>query len=571
MADETTPDWRGGDADANGIYPSQYLLGQRFIMPLPEGGKNAIAISRSQEIYVTSLYALLVNAIFAGWWVLMTIAIPRIIPQRFASQPSIATITGRDIHESLLASLALLKHCFSNVFSYVKRSWGHRRQRLEDRQQFKFPWIDFIIGLVSLFLAAGAFVGGVVAGTYLPKRFILANAAPANPYTVLFPHGSIIGDSYHPLYPAFRLIYSMMVVRTLGSLDIGTFRQSLKHHVKFRTTQDMTIGGHGQTGSSYGMEYSYSVSGYEMGLQHANDLNITIVGNCSFKYEWPIIEDSEAMIISLGPAHATNSTLIRITKIGGFKTSHGSQDPWYLSKADEAIAFQRPPLLCRERQYWSYRGWTGTIRDIKDNKAPIQLPEAILKVLEYYFGWSMDPGGYLLSPTYSFAHTIPRFMSLQSSRSHDTWALTTGWDKDEVGRPVYIHGTDLKAAEDMRRIVEGAYVAMKELFRLGTLSYSMWMDDHKIQVKDDSYNFLRLADGAALPGAGDFVIYTEGATALRLEALVAIPAVLVLSWIIVAISQWLLPKHRGSLREGEGACGESNSTSNKCGAHEGAD
>ncbi|KAF8464144.1 hypothetical protein BDZ91DRAFT_783831, partial [Kalaharituber pfeilii] len=133
---------------------------------------------------------------------------------------------------------------------------------------------------------------------------------------------------------------------------------------------------------------------------------------------------------------------------------------------------------------------------------------------------------------------MPRFMSLQSSRSYEGWFSNTGRDYiDEIGKPVYIHGTHLNAADDMRRIVEGAYVAMKELFRLGAFCYSMWMDDHKIQVKDDSYNFLRLADGEVLPGAGDFVIYTEGATAIRFEALVAIPSVLVFSWIIVAVSQ----------------------------------
>ncbi|KAF8461638.1 hypothetical protein BDZ91DRAFT_736733 [Kalaharituber pfeilii] len=237
-------------ADAAGIYPSQYLLNQRFILPSSSdtGGKNAIAISRSNETAIVALYAILVTGIFMGLWVLIAMAIPQLAPRKLRAHPAIRFVAAWDMTEPFQAVLVMARFCWSIICGGLHRdrqrrtsrrhsgsaiTQGMRRQhwrRLrtqsasppaighgtremdqvaektklkpyilsmsqsnddvpsEPDQQPNAPVISsFVLGLAVFLLALATTAGSIIAGIFLPQNFVISSHAPANPATVFYP------------------------------------------------------------------------------------------------------------------------------------------------------------------------------------------------------------------------------------------------------------------------------------------------------------------------------------------------------------------------------------------------
>ncbi|KAF8451717.1 hypothetical protein BDZ91DRAFT_750404 [Kalaharituber pfeilii] len=547
MKNET--DWTGGDPDSNDIYPSQVLLGQRFILPSPTGGKNVIAIARSQEIYITSLYALITNTIFVAWWILIAIAIPHLIPRRFIHEPSMTIITSWKINEPLQALFPLLHHLWHSISSFCKSRRAKQVQQNLSTESVKFSWADFTITLVTLVLALGAFVCGIV-------------ATLANPDQLLYPNdNSLIFEE--------RTIRERAITVIDNANPHGSIRKLLDSRVFFETTvidppKDR------RNESSYTMRYTSSVTGYDMGLIYASDLNITMHGKCDFDYNVVVSEEGRQSYTYrsvedgvIGGFEMTNDTLspeatfycydslkenittsfsvvpmlwgLLLLVDGGIYT-----DPWYFpNTSTKTIESARPMIRCKERLTVSYRGWEGTFSDLRDNKVPgLHVSTAVMRILEIHFGqvYLKEDPHYQTSPTCSFANSLPAHLTLGSTR--------------KMSRDGLRIDSELTAANEMRRLVEGSYIYSKELFRSTAIYYSLSMNSNSSRgyVVDPNRNVFRTAEGE--PIACDFILYSEKAAALRFETLVAIPTVLVFSWILVALC-WRLRLSPPDSKSGE--------------------
>ncbi|KAF8458743.1 hypothetical protein BDZ91DRAFT_837100 [Kalaharituber pfeilii] len=532
--DNTAPQhWGGAVPDAAGIYPSQYLLGRRFMMPFPGGSKNAVAVNKSQEVYIISLYTIIVTAIFAAWWILIATAIPYVCPKHLLAQTSGHMFTLWAINEPLQTAVLMLKYCWRLLASgLIKRSANNpsicpRSSSGRIANYLTFTWRDFALTLIFVFLAVGTSIGGVVAGILLPNKFILGHAAPANPYTVYYPIKMFKRrefENLRELYSSYQDHAGGSAFRALGTADSGRSRELLNTAVKFEKIPSQPTTDRGNE-DSYTMEYVISVTGYDMGLQHAPDLSVELQGECKFMYEWDVnirnrdvAETNEIELVewALWPSddiyeNTTVQSAYRISfpevlvknperrgrtedqphtyqfamvpLLWGVITVGRGMDPWYHEYGRNSIRPGPPVLQCWERQTWSYLGWTGFI----------------------YFG---------ASPlTKLAAMTSP--LTLASVR-------TMG---------------------NLQRLVHGAYIMTRDLFRSTALDYGLWMDSpaFTVDVKSNtSFNALRMEDEKPLPGAGDFVIYTDQVTAFRLETLVAVPAVLVFSWLLVLLCHWLV-------------------------------
>ncbi|KAF8457895.1 hypothetical protein BDZ91DRAFT_767115 [Kalaharituber pfeilii] len=554
--------WGGGPPDHAGIYPSQYLLGQRFMMPFPGGSKNAIAVNRSQEVYIISLYTIIVTAIFTAWWILIATAIPYVLPKHLLRQTSAHMFTHWAINEPFQTAVLMLQYWWRLLAScLVKRPINNPSASRSNSEgisdNLTFTWRNFAITLTIIFLAAGTYVGGNVAAILLPNKFILGHAAPANPYTL-----------YYPL--SFSELWHSTAI--FG----GRSRQLLSNTVKFEIIPSQPPSDRANE-DSYTMKYSISVTGYDMGLQLAPDLTVELDGKCKFMYEWNVNVDTsgedrerrnvklvqwtlwpndgiyrELVVNStwkitfpgvevlspepLGDGEGNSSTyqFALVPVLWGIYASGSGKDPWYHRDPPQPIPLGPPALLCWENQTWSYKEWVGTLVDIQNNKIPnLQLPNATITVLKSHFGMDrkiFDAKHFGPSPLGKLAAAVAP-LTLASMRT-----MGTLWE---------VNLDACSAAADMQRLVYGAYIMTRDVFRNTAIDYGLWMDSSSFtdETKNNaSWNKLRAEDGQPLPGAGDFVIYTDQATAFRFETLVALPVVLVFSWLLVPACRWLLQR-----------------------------
>ncbi|KAF8467168.1 hypothetical protein BDZ91DRAFT_848448 [Kalaharituber pfeilii] len=571
-----------GYPDANGIYPSQYIIGKHFVMPFPGGGKNAIAVPRSQEIYITSLYTILVTAIFAAWWITITIGVRYLSPKRLMNQYPIAVVATWKITEPVQASIVMLKCCYDILTAYWIASKSIPPAQLE------FPWINFTITIVILLAAIGTVLGGVVAGVILPSRFVIGNAAPANPYTVFFMNLDLYLRSEQSAMKGLQLFQLRgPASRAIATVDSGSLQQQLTKSVLFEQIETPPPDDRSQE-TSYTMTYTITMTGHEMGLQHASDLTVRLNGTCKFMYEWvydDILGNSSqppspvwtlwpndelykpsnlswkypaqvpmAWFLTpelregVRPMPQPISQFVVLPILWDLETDFGSNDPWYythhLSGDDHpVIDLRRPPLQCWEMQTWSYRGWIGTLVDVREHKVPnLDLSDGATRVLEKFFDWKNSESR-MGSPLLCFLGTLLQPLALESF--------------SRMEEPGELDANIASASADIKRLVYGAHVMAKELFRSTVIDYGKWLSQGGDLVKNHSYNALRMDDGQPFPGNGDFVIYTESAATLRLEDMVAIPVVLTVSWLVVILLWWLVSRQEAAEGKCYSVCGSS--------------
>ncbi|KAF8474146.1 hypothetical protein BDZ91DRAFT_759458 [Kalaharituber pfeilii] len=373
--------------------------------------------------------------------------------------------------------------CWRTVLSHVKRSWATRGQRWEGSPQSKFPWIDLTIAVGTLILAVGTFVGGIVAGFFLPQRLVIANAAPANPYRLFYPHLDVMRFACLEAGWLGWHMHAAAGTRAMSVVDIGSSWEFLDAGVVFQTyPADPPNDKQGET--SYTLNYSISLTGYEMGLQHASDLVVKLLGNCSIMYDWPIKRKSDTAVtfsifpgenitydhdftwgktsipishIWEGPAidaflpqRTTAAQFAIVLALWGVKLTHAHNDPWYFAlDSEEPIDHRRPPIRCVEIQNWSYRGWTGTLSDICNNKVPnLRLPAAIIELLHWHFGWYPVEKIFRPSSTLYLGIYLPLQVRVDSSNKM-------------VSSRLNVLG-NVSASADIRRLVEGTYVLTRD-------------------------------------------------------------------------------------------------------------
>ncbi|KAF8457893.1 hypothetical protein BDZ91DRAFT_767114 [Kalaharituber pfeilii] len=566
--------WGGGPPDAAGIYPSQCLLGQRFMMPFPGGSKNAIAVDKAHEVYIISLYTIIVTAIFAAWWILIATAIPHVLPSHLLTQTSAHVFKHWAINEPLQTAIIMLQNWWKLLASCLFKQPvnnhsvpGSISKGISDNPTF--AWQDFTITLTIMLLAAGTYIGGNVAAILLPNKFILGHAAPANPYTLYYPRPIPKWDVVpNGILANYADHASFSALRALGMVDSGTSRELLNTTVKVEKipSQPPSDWPHDD---SYTIKYIISVTGYDMGLQHAPDLTVELQGECKFMYEWNVtVHKNEARFVegvewALWPndtiwepqtvhlvtrysfpdvivqdpqfrdqakERPNTSQFVMLPMLWGISTTGNSTDPWYHGDDFYPVRPGPPVLQCWENQIWTHQEWTGTFTDIQNNGVPnLHLPNAIITMLKTHFSKHEAEIRIIGAPPLAKLAEMVTPFTLASTR-------TMGTDYS-----VNLEGCSAEA--DMQRLAYGAYIMTRDLFRNTALDYGLWKDSPRLtdDTKNNaSLNVLRMEDGQPLPGAGDFVIYTDRATAFRFETLVALPAVLVFSWLLVPVCNWLV-------------------------------
>ncbi|RYP53284.1 hypothetical protein DL769_010547 [Monosporascus sp. CRB-8-3] len=404
---------------------------------------------------------------------------------------------------------------------------------------------DFWYGLVFCLLAFAALSGGITIGVMAPSLAEIGTVAPARPSIVFYP---LIPD---PSDPAEILqdsgLRAPAMLRALGGVEES--QSSLRSRIS------VEIDSHEPRGEDrvISLEYSYGLSGLEMGLRWGYKLDLAVKGFCITEYEWEsegeedsddmdlynlwndsnqqswvLLNDNDithapsaAFRLNTDPANNATETS-NITYAILIHSAHRSSisegdDPWYATEprddnAPETTAFNpefwirrhRPVLSCWEKSTWSYGGRTvDTVWDLK-HMPDIKIPQVLLMILETTFG-----GGPMV---FRIGNTAGD--SALKSR------ITSPNGVIDAGRSSVV--------DDMQRLIIASFLATRNVFVDATL----------FGVPDRYGNMITGPDGRPREGAGDFVLSSSDIQTFSMTGIVTLMAVfgaLVLVNLVISI------------------------------------
>ncbi|KAF8461511.1 hypothetical protein BDZ91DRAFT_829672 [Kalaharituber pfeilii] len=545
-------------------------------MPSPSGGKNAIAIPASAELMLVSAYTILVGGAFMAWWILIAVAVRKFTPERFRDNKVIKRVAAWYSTEPFQAAYIMAKFCFTAAIRKYRKS----KTRCSE-EVLHFPdtqdWTELMIALVIMLLALATVVGGIVVGVYLPGKLVIGRVAPVNGmkvFTIPYELRFIWNSDILRVEP---FVTSKIAERAFSAIDSSA--AALESHLSDRVNVQQIPRGEGPAGEKdYQINYSFQVNSYDMGLQHLHGLSVTITGNCSFEYDWytglkpggdsshdideynlfGIVEPEDQMKIHVP---ITDIPIEPFTRFDGRQfysdnisslpfailpntqgrwSTSTSLDPWYRTDIKDLsgqgscnyIRPGRPPLHCNERRAWNYRGsYLG--------------PDLAI----YYYNatsttWSrrrftganvpdIPLGLWTLLCEIPSTGNVGAFLSYQRAGLLESSqrVLARQWDKETASDIWIVDAATSTAYRDITRMVNAAYLSWRNVLRDRVLAY---VDVQQLGLEGTVPNGVRDHENRnPLPGTGDFVVPSENVRTLCLEALVAVPAVVAVSWIVV--------------------------------------
>ncbi|KAF8459937.1 hypothetical protein BDZ91DRAFT_799453 [Kalaharituber pfeilii] len=541
-------------------------LWKKFHVPQPQGGRTGIAMTSKHADIFIALYTILIGFIFIlAWNILVSLIILFAAPKKMTRTTYIAAVATWNSGDPFNTSRLMIEHA-----ARVLRGILCKQHTLE------LTWEAFGFDMAILFAAVGTLAGNLALGLLFPYMLVLkgANFAPVNPHIVYYPQWESMMDPAE-LLRITRGYDSVGALRAGGSVDASEnaiFQQRL---VAIQKRSAPPYDGE----SRYELHYSYTVAGFEMGLQYLSDLSLHVNGSCNFQGAWysntKLLENSDgsvtqweiysmwkdvesypsvsrvnsapsyAPVYPRTPPSALFSTVIYSNDSINQETGRSyftilpltasrpavtqNDDPWYATRdgTDEYLLKKykyetkvaRPPMMCIQDDSWAYGAWKGTLSKLfsnEDDGPGITVPRGIQKIL---------------GPSFAYPMVV-------------TIGRTLGGAAIESATHV-LHGDNAVDAEectadaDFTRLLHTSYLATRDLFRIAALAGVARSQERNERLYPGK-NSLRADDGGLLPlralrGVGDFVVFSSQVRALRLGYLIAVPTILLLLTAVSAL------------------------------------
>ncbi|CUS12877.1 unnamed protein product, partial [Tuber aestivum] len=391
-----------------------YLINskRRFTMPTDSGGIQALSMSNKEAQFVVALCTIYTAFTFMVGWDLVRVLI--------------IAFTG-EIHDgrlgkvfklwkfgSLNIAMAMLKY-IEEMMLYLRKTPKEKRQRknrgeANRGQDVKVPDAEItdagipdaeisdadIPGVGHLCLAIvlvvvffGFYLMDFAIGAIVGAKIIVGNVAPANANKVFYPDINTLerqGDTTGLLrVKSMRIDSAFRAIAATESPDPQARRK--------RVTIEMADSQDGQTASPLSnLNYSYNVTGVDMGLQSDPKLVLRVKGACRTEYTWLVNTTEEGDTYRLWGGNETyhikpdaqpttppwlaffhdekqildrspNLSYAIIANTAGRYSYTASRDPWYSTRETQAndtppyqVLPNRPVLNCWETKTWHLGG-----------------------------------------------------------------------------------------------------------------------------------------------------------------------------------------------------------------------
>ncbi|PMD66206.1 uncharacterized protein K444DRAFT_472383, partial [Hyaloscypha bicolor E] len=505
-----------------------YILNTRFTEPVT--GLSATAIKRSQYGLLIAGYQIIIIFAISGIWQLASNVVFLLFPLRDRQIRFIGLIAFWNAHDP-----------WSAVYLMTSYVWNRGKPTATGN--------DFWLGMLLLLTAFLLAVGGIVAGIFYTDSLQIGQAAPVHPASVFLPNIELFqGDLATAL--RYQAAGAPSVLRALGSaesVDDNTRRQSVSIGAP-RQLPDSN-----ETHPKYSMDYSYTITAADFGLQTHRGLVHNVKGRCETTYDWlhPLDvegswpgsmevyypwDDTASAVPVDGPmwpvrghlelaaitqpqsleGYSSNQTYALIIKSANVQSYSSTTDPWYFTERIDSLNSNlskevtitapyrvkpgRPALSCWQNTEFCFRGACSS-RLFENHRADRQnISEGLRDIF-----------------TTQFANPMIVSIGLAAGVS----AL-----RSFVGsvRGTMIDAASAKMQDEVTRLVLAGYLASKEVLR-----------DVTLMQRGDFENFLLDDKGNPKPGAADFVIKTGDVVSVRLDLLILAPVICVVLWVLVGL------------------------------------
>ncbi|KAK5992136.1 hypothetical protein PT974_05536 [Cladobotryum mycophilum] len=479
------------------IPDDSYLLGRTFYKPTAHGHLWAIALKSKHGFILTSATSAALAFIFARIW-------------RLICSPSDALELQRP---PLCASGVVEKH-----FSLLRAFLG-----------------DFAYAILFCALACIIYGGGISLSIIAPSRLQLGNVAPVRPSILYYPDPPDDRNDAEMLQ--WYSLVSAENLRALGSVDAA------KSETRKRVTITTNKTGYYKDNGTFGLNYTYSITGVDLGLQHGNGLLLNVSGSCRTEYDWlvsktaaediyylwnnetmeqrvpidnlTILNTPNAIFIKrpepwlLEPKDTGNTSFAIIVTSAYRASLKPGSDPWYKTEPLNSttgtpysgVSFRiqrgRPVLSCWQHDQWSYGTRNRTyVSDVTElGEIPdIKIKPALIHVLRTVFD-------------------IPVLVNLGIA-SGDS-ALKPGI-KSLDRKADFIDAETSRIEYDMERLLFASFIKSKNAL----------VDTTMFESRGPLKNIMGYSRSEPLPGVGDFVISSSKIQTFSMLGLIVLLVVL---------------------------------------------
>ncbi|PMD59789.1 uncharacterized protein K444DRAFT_722448 [Hyaloscypha bicolor E] len=455
-----------------------YTLLKKFNVPTGHGLRAAVAVTFETSKTITSLYTLLLKTIGLEIWYMVVLLV--------------VALSAKKVRSHNVSIVVIVWNAQSSPLDIIKLMFGY----VTHTPQYALMWIA---------LAALAWASSTALSLLATRDLIINLSAP-------------LTGSY-----ALRLnqITTPANLRAIGAADNLTANANVSVSASSPTTD-------ASGNIFYTVDYGYTISDVDFGLQNASGLLLSVTGSCFTDYTWyngtynesGTLEDnyllfgsqnpSDSLAVSIadggpplaffllppeGPIGSNASYAIIISSLYRKSFTEGI-DPWYATMplpgdrygAEYQVAPGRPVLNCWENDIWSYQGNSSSTADLEYLGA---LPLSLATLFQRFL-------------------SAPRIINLGQALGTTALKSATGT------QGYYFDAQSSSLHNDLERLVLGAYQATKNTLQELTQFSTQYSDIGNIMLNNDSM---------LLPGADLFVIYTPDAAALSLAMVIAVPII----------------------------------------------
>lgn len=491
-----------------------YILNVPFYMPSNIGDRWAISFDNNGATLIAAALSVVVTISFLNLWNLVSFI--GVLSGNLTGKPTrrryAALVTLWNSNDSYFA--------FKELLHYTYRCLTHKAS--PERRA------DVVYGLIFCAIAFATFGGSIALGIIVPSLLQIGNVAPVKPSALFYPAAP---TSHLTFYQDFG-IRAPSVLRSLGSVEAAkvTLRK------KVRLAPETVLGDGEDAEAGIMLNYNYSLSGVDMGLQGGSDLTLGVRGFCITEYGWTdepqgqdlngtdwyslwdgrdsawvILDDNKvgpSVVFVYHPdapqqlAKDSNVSFALVVHSAHGPSITAGSDPWYATEDLDAserpspeVSFRvkrhRPVLSCWEQDKWSYKGNTvPSVWDLKDIPG-IKIPQVLLEVLRTTFA---------AGPMIVRLGNASGASALKSRTTSNTGI---------------IDGSTAKIFDDMERLILASYVATRNIFVDATM------------FGEQNYaNVIKGPDGEPQDGAGHFVVSSTNIQTFSLTGIVSLLVIL---------------------------------------------
>lgn len=489
------------------------MIWKRFEMPIDGGTRDAISVRSYVANQLNSAYTLMITSMVMNLWcILFAVAFYYMLHRR----------KHHHISTSLWNKRASLTDSLLEVLQPPDKS--HWRQ-----------WWIYPVVFVILF----CWIAQNVLSIIVPPYIIIGNAAPVNPSAVIAPRTQGLQGADLARLSSAEV---PMALRAAGSAQVASTNTQSKVFISA-----MALGTTGSGEPITRVDYKYSVSGAEMGLQHCPTLLLEVAGACTTEYGWLLNSTTAngytndtyarfgdprfATSLNLfdGPAPigffynglktdppgnmtwaALVSSVGRLSYTSGLDPIYRTGDAAGLGNTGHAVLPKRPALSCWQTDTWWYEGRSSTILGLNSTALP---------------GLDLSPGMQLILARYLGAPrivSIGRLLGLSALLSSTT----------SIGNIFDAHSSSMLS--DLRRLVLAAYIATTN-----TLTDLTLYPDDAPGRDNSAANLAFDENGNIKPGVADFVVWSPDITTLSVKAIIIIPVLSLVFWLLaLSLLRW---------------------------------